>query len=67
VSLGTFVEREPMAQRDLPLVVEALQALGLLFGSRQGGQQHARQNGERRDDHEQFNERESSIPCVLRG
>src|SRR6185436_12770447 len=39
-------------------MIQAVRCPGSLFGFRQGGQQQRRQNGNDRDDHQQFNQRE---------
>ena len=52
VVVGIHDHRQP----DLLVVVEALDRLGLGFGFGEGRQQHRRQDGYDRDDHEQFYE-----------
>ena len=45
--------------RQLPLVGQTLHGQGPLFGRRQGRQQHRRQNGNNRNDHQQLNQRKT--------
>ena len=42
----------------LSQIVDAFDVLGLFFGSRERGQQHARENCDDRDDDQKLNERE---------
>jgi len=51
-------------ERELPVVVKALNADGFQFGLAQSRQQHRRQNGDDGDDHQQFNERESALKGI---
>lgn len=47
-----------IGQAPLAQVADALSGARLLFASRQGGQEHRRQNGDYRDDHEELDKRE---------
>src|SRR2546422_6764661 len=53
------------AEQELLLVVGAGDSLGRGFGSGQGRQQQACQDGDDGDDHQQFNQRESVWRAVL--
>ena len=61
------VDIEPPAEHELPAVVHALNTggLGLRFGQRR--QEHAGQNGDDGDDHQQFDEGESAMGFRKRG
>ena len=51
----------------LPVVVQALDVLSLLFGQAHGWQQQRRQECYDRNDHQQFDQRERQAPCAIRG
>ena len=48
------------SEHKLLAVVQAQDSLRLGFGLGQGGEEQAGQNGDDRDDHQKFNEREAS-------
>src|SRR5207245_626619 len=54
-----IVQIHYVRQQQLLLIVDALSAAGLLFGSRERGQQHPSQNGDDRNHNQQFDQRES--------
>ena len=58
-NLVAVVGVELHEQPDLFEVVQALDAIGFRFGLGKRGQKHRRQDGDDRDDDEQFDEREA--------
>ena len=60
--IAILVRIQMNGQGKLPEVVEALSPIGLFFASDQGRQQQRGEDGNDRDDHEQFDQCEGGAP-----